>query len=293
MIHLHLKLLFVAAAFLTAALRPILAEIDAESSCIPGTFSTIKANLLRTLILCYVYDCPEGITDAIAKDFNKFHHYDLHPAAMKDDGAGCGAAAAHAAGAPAAGTPAAPADPAAAPKADAAPAGDAAPAADAAPAEAPAARRRLKRDAPAVAAAAAAPAAAEEKAIEVPVQVLSKLAKLTSALEKDRNAALSACTDWMSMLNKLLIDIMQANKQCFLEPADRYPAELPDDGAEIDCDEMTVYMRQLQKHFGGQCDSQGKNCPDKLKTAVKWFGKAYKQLGRNCYYDAYEYMDSK
>lgn len=290
MIRLHLTLLSAVAVFLT--LRPTLAEIDAESSCIPGTFSTIKANLLRTLILCYVYDCPEDITNAIAKDFNKFHHYDLHPAAMKGDCAGGDAAAA--AGAPA-GTPAASAAPADPAKADASPAaaGDAAPPAEAPPAEAPAALRRLKRDAPAAVPAAAPAAAAEEKAIEVPVQVLSKLAKLTSALEKDRNAALSACTDWMSMLNKLLIDIMQANKQCFLEPADRYPAELPDDGAEIDCDEMTVYMRQLQKHFGGQCDSQGKNCPDKLKTAVKWFGKAYKQLGRNCYYDAYEYMDSK
>lgn len=73
----------------------------------------------------------------------------------------------------------------------------------------------------------------------------------------------------------------------------KYPPDLPTDGEEIDCDEMTVYMKQLQKYFGGQCDTKGKNCPDKLKSAVNWFGRAYKQMGKNCYYDAYDYLDRK
>lgn len=54
---------------------------------------------------------------------------------------------------------------------------------------------------------------------------------------------------------------------------------------------MTVYMKQMKKYFSTQCDSKGKNCPDKLKSAVSWFSRAYKQMGKSCYYDAYEYLD--
>ncbi|XP_065077906.1 uncharacterized protein LOC135701133 [Ochlerotatus camptorhynchus] len=221
----HLSFLLAGALLLvTTFYRPTAAEIDPEQSCIPGTFGSIKSNLIRTLIVCYVYGCPEEMTTRIAKSFNQFHHYDMHPEAMNND---------------------------------------------------------------------TAPATLPVAPAQVPINVLSKLAKLTSALEKDRNAALTSCTDWLSLLNKLLVDILQINSKCFLEPQAKYPPDLPSDGEEIDCDEMTVYMKQLQKYFGGQCDTKGKNCPDKLKSAVNWFGRAYKQMGKSCYYDAYDYLDRK
>ncbi|XP_055629496.1 uncharacterized protein LOC129770588 [Toxorhynchites rutilus septentrionalis] len=190
------------------------AEIDPEQSCIPGTISSIKVNLIRTLILCYVYGCPEEVTQELADDFNTFQHYD---------------------------------------------------------------RNGTNTD--------------EDAAKKVPKGVLSKLAKLTSAIEKDRTAALTVCTDWVSLLNKLILDLTQAKSSCFLEPAAKYPADMSLDGAEIDCDEMTVYMKQLQKYYGAECESKGKDCSDKMKQAANWFGRAYKQLGRNCYYDAYDYLD--
>lgn len=133
--------------------RPTAADNDPDQSCIPGTLGSIKTNLIRTLIICYVYGCPEDMTTRIAKSFNDFHHYDLHPEALNND------------------TTTAPG-----------------------PANLPAIPT------------------------EVPINVLSKLAKLTSALEKDRNAALTSCTDWLSLLNKLIVDILQINSKCFLEP---------------------------------------------------------------------------
>ncbi|XP_062558456.1 uncharacterized protein LOC134223318 [Armigeres subalbatus] len=212
----HLLRLQIAALLLVAIfLRSSAGENDPEQSCIPGTIPSIKANLMRTLIICYVYGCPEEVSTDIAKTFNQFHHFDLH-----SDGA----------------------------------------------------NNETSSDE------------------EAPIRILSKLAKLTSALEKDRNAALTACTDFVSLLNKLIVDLLQINSKCFLEPQAKYPPDMPD-GAAIDCDEMTVYMKQLQKYFGGQCDAKGKNCPDKLKTAVSWFSRAYKQMGKSCYYDAYEYLD--
>ncbi|XP_058461395.1 uncharacterized protein LOC131436595 [Malaya genurostris] len=204
----------------------ILAEMDPKQSCFPGTIPAIKSDLMRTLILCYVYGCPDEVTDLIAQNFNTLHHYDMHPEVLLGDDNSTDTAL------------------------------------------------------------------ASKSKDEPPVSTLTKLAKLTSALEKDRIAALTVCTDWMSLLNKLLIDIMQVDVKCFLEPDPKYPPELDSDGAEIDCDEMTVYMKQLQKYFRSQCDSKGENCNAKLKTAVNWFGRAYKQMGRSCYYDAYDYLDN-
>ncbi|XP_029730940.2 uncharacterized protein LOC115267785 [Aedes albopictus] len=215
-------------------LRPAAAEIDPDDSCIPGTVGSIKSNLMRTLIICYVYGCPEELTSQIAANFNQFHRYDLRDE-DDDDDSGNSTSSSSGGGGGGNGT-----------------------------------------------------STDDEK--EVPTRILTKLAKLTSALEKDRTAALTACTDFVSLLNKLIVDILDINDKCFLEPQAKYPPDSADEGS-IDCDEMTVYMKQLKKYYGGQCDSKGKNCPEKLKSAVSWFSRAYKQLGKSCYYDAYEYLD--
>lgn len=234
------------------ALRPAAAEIDPDDSCIPGTVGSIKSNLMRTLIICYVYGCPEELTSQIAANFNQFHRYDLRDEDDDDDSGNSTSSSSGGGGGNSTSTD-------------------------------------------------------DEK--EVPTRILTKLAKLTSALEKDRTAALTACTDFVSLLNKLIVDILDINDKCFLEPQGNYrgkfrrnfpkafdfpTAKYPPDSADegsIDCDEMTVYMKQLKKYYGGQCDSKGKNCPEKLKSAVSWFSRAYKQLGKSCYYDAYEYLD--
>ncbi|XP_055536036.1 uncharacterized protein LOC129724836 [Wyeomyia smithii] len=235
------------------------AEIDPKQMCIPGTIPAIKTDTVRTLILCYVYGCPEEVTDMIAKNFNVLHHYDMHPEMLS-------------------GNETAPAVPASTTSA-AAETTTAAPGAD-----------TPDTTTTTVAPSASITTPSKPAVEEPPIHILSKLAKLTSALEKDRVAALAVCTDWMSLMNKLLVDLLQIDVKCFLEPDPKYPPDF-DDGAEIDCDEMTVYMKQLQKYFRGQCDSKGENCNEKLKTAVSWFGRAYKQLGRTCYYDAYDYLD--
>ncbi|KXJ70262.1 hypothetical protein RP20_CCG024282 [Aedes albopictus] len=193
------------------ALRPAAAEIDPDDSCIPGTVGSIKSNLMRTLIICYVYGCPEELTSQIAANFNQFHRYDLRD---EDDDDDSGNSTSPSSGGGGGGGNSTTTD--------------------------------------------------DEK--EVPTRILTKLAKLTSALEKDRTAALTEQID------------------------PKYPPDSADEGS-IDCDEMTVYMKQLKKYYGGQCDSKGKNCPEKLKSAVSWFSRAYKQLGKSCYYDAYEYLD--
>lgn len=142
-------LLVGAMLLLTVTFRPTAAEVDPEQSCVPGTIGSIKSNLMRTLIICYVYGCPEEVTTSIAANFNQFHNADLYP---NND---------------------------------------------------------------TTAAAATAPKTPVQ---EVPLKILSKLAKLTSAMEKDRTAALTACTDYVSLLNKLVVDVLQIKSKCYLEP---------------------------------------------------------------------------
>ncbi|XP_055591673.1 uncharacterized protein LOC129743619 [Uranotaenia lowii] len=123
---------------------------------------------------------------------------------------------------------------------------------------------------------------------EIKPNTLNDMAQKTSALEKDRVAALMACTDWMSLLNKLLIDITGSDQSCFIDPSEKYPSD--ENLSEMSCDEMVTYLKQLHRHYDKQCKDG--SCDEKKKAAVQWFHRAYKQLGKNCYYDAYDYLDS-
>ncbi|XP_055591686.1 uncharacterized protein LOC129743630 [Uranotaenia lowii] len=58
---------------------------------------------------------------------------------------------------------------------------------------------------------------------------------------------------------------------------------------EIDCDEMVNYFKTLHRHYDKEC-KEG-DCDEKKKAASEWFRKAYKQLGKKCYSDEYDYLD--